>query len=343
LKRFGRRRSRTSPFRKPRLLIGTGTPEAKPETTEEAPVEPGGEARAVPESPQTEVAARPEATGEHTTDILQLYLKEISKAKLLNAAQEVDLAKKIEKGDLDAKRRLVQCNLRLVVSICKSYMNRGLAFMDLIEEGNIGLIRAAELFSYKKGFRFSTYATWWIRQGVTRAIAKHGRAVRLPIHVTEQLNRFTRINQRLSQKLGRDPKLDELAKSMRLSINRVRELMMFAQQASSLDETVGPEDDRNVVEVIEDSSQKSPFDEVSGKIVEERMSSLLETLPEREQEIVCLRFGLRGRDPHTLEEIGEALRLSRERVRQIEARALKRLRQILAERGHKLDDLLVDS
>jgi RNA polymerase primary sigma factor len=158
--------------------------------------------------------------------------------------------------------------------------------------------------------------------------------------VTEQLNRFTRINQQLSQKLGREPKLEELARSMRLSINRVRELMMFAQQATSLDETVGPEDDRNVVEVIEDSSQRSPFEEVSGRIVEERMSSLLETLPEREQEIVCLRFGLRGRDSHTLEEIGAILKLSRERVRQIEARALKRLRNILLARGQKLEDLI---
>ena len=336
------RRRRSSPFRKPRLLIGTGTAEGKPET-EDAPPETAAETPAVPEAVRSDAAAAPEAAGEHTTDILQLYLKEISKAKLLTALQETELAKKIEKGDLDAKQKMVQSNLRLVVSICKSYMNRGLAFMDIIEEGNIGLIRAAELYSYKKGFRFSTYATWWIRQGITRAIAKHGRAVRLPIHVTEQLNRFTRINQKLSQRFGRDPKLEELAKSMRLSINRVRELMMFAQQTQSLDETVGPEDDRNVVEVIEDSSQKSPFDEVSGRIVEERMSSLLEILPEREQEIVCLRFGLRGRDPHTLEEIGEALRLSRERVRQIEARALKRLRQMLLARGQKLEDLLIDS
>ena len=290
-------------------------------------------------------APRPEPAdaGERGFDILQIYLKEISREALLTAAQEQELAKRIGKGDLAAKQKMVQANLRLVVSISKSYMNRGLSFMDLIEEGNLGLIRAAELFDYKKGFRFSTYATWWIRQGVTRAIAKHGRAVRLPIHMTEQMNRFTRINQRLSQKLGRDPKLEEIAKSMRLSIDRTRELMMFAQQASSLDDTVGPEDDRSIVEIIEDRAQQSPHEEVMGRMVEERMGSLLSFIPEREQEIICLRFGLRGREAHTLEEIGVVLKLSRERVRQIETRALKRLRQLLLARGQSLEDLLQES
>ncbi len=281
-----------------------------------------------------------QAQTEHTTDILQLYLKEISKAKLLNAEEERNLAKRIEKGDLAAKQSMVQANLRLVVSIAKQYMNRGLGFLDLIEEGNIGLIRAAELYSYKKGFRFSTYGTWWIRQGITRALAKHGRTVRLPIHVTEQLNKYLRVNQQLSQKLGRDPTFQELAKSLRFSVMRVRELAMFAQQTSSLDDSVGPEDDRSLVEVIEDRSQRSPLDEASEKIVEQRMEGVMKALPEREQEIIALRFGLRGHESHTLEDIGAILKLSRERVRQIEARALRRLKQNLTARGHKLQDLI---
>lgn len=280
------------------------------------------------------------AEPERTTDILQVYLREISKAKLLNAEEERNLAKQIEKGDLKAKQSLVQANLRLVVSIAKQYMNRGLAFLDLIEEGNIGLIRAAELYSYKKGFRFSTYGTWWIRQGITRALAKHGRTVRLPIHVTEQLNKYLRVNQQLSQKLGREPSFQELARTLRFSVARVRELSMFAQQTSSLDDSVGPEDDRSLVEVIEDHSQRSPLDEASEKIVEQRMEGIMKSLPDREQEIIALRFGLRGHEAHTLEDIGSILKLSRERVRQIEARALRRLKQNLAARGHKLQDLI---
>jgi len=318
-------RRKSSP-RKPRLYLGGGGAST-------GVVEGAGERKQAAE-------ATPSASDTPTTDILQTYLKEISYTKLLNAEQERDLAKKIEKGDLKAKQHLVQANLRLVVSIAKFYMNRGLSFLDLIEEGNIGLIRAAELYSHKKGFRFSTYATWWIRQGITRSIAKHGRAVRLPIHVTEQMNQFLRINQRLSQKLGQDPQPEDLAKAMRLSVKRVRELQMFAQQATSLDDTIGPEDDRNISEVIADSSQRSPLEVVAGHIVEERMASMLTSIPEREQEIVCLRFGLRGRDAHTLEEIGDILKLSRERVRQIESRALRRLRQLLIARGHKLDDLI---
>jgi len=316
--------------RKPRLEIGGAA-------FAERPPEP-----AAPPADDKEIFAAGPST-ERTTDILQIYLKEISRAKLLTAAQEIELAKRIEKGDLEAKQHMVQANLRLVVSIAKSYVNRGLGFMDLIEEGNIGLIRAAELYSHKRGFRFSTYATWWIRQGITRAIAKHGRAVRLPIHVTEQLNRYLRVNQQLSQKLGRDPKLEELSKSLRFSINRVRELMMFAQQTSSLDDSIGPEDDRRIVELVEDESQRSPLEQTADRIVEERMASVLGAIPAREQEIVCLRFGLRGREAHTLEEIGVILKLSRERVRQIETRALKRLKGMLAARGQNFEDLLQES
>ena len=315
---------------KPRLPIG------QPRDREEAPPPPTDTDAAPAEKPEA-VSAEPAA------DILQIYLKEISRFKLLNAEQERELAKLIEKGDLVAKQSMVQSNLRLVVSIAKLYVNRGLSFMDLIEEGNIGLIRAAELYSYKKGFRFSTYATWWIRQGVTRALAKHGRAVRLPIHVTEQLNRYIRVNAQLSQKLGREPKLEELSKSLRLSINRIRELMMFSQSATSLDESIGAEDDRTVQDVIEDTSQRSPLDAAADRIVEQRMASLLTSLPEREREILAMRFGLKGRDAHTLEDIGAALKLSRERVRQIESRALRRLKAALVARGEKLEDLLQDS
>jgi len=311
-------------LRKPRLLLGKPASSAKPEGAGEAETKPWAATTA----------------GSKPTDILQVYLKEISQTKLLTAEQERELAKRIEKGDLRAKQWMVQANLRLVVSIAKSYMNLGLPFIDLIEEGNICLFRAADLYSHKKGFRFSTYATWWIRQGITRALAKHGRAVRLPIHMTEQLNRLVRVNQQLSQKFGRDPAVEEVARSMRLSIRRVRELIMFSQQATSLEDTVGPEDDRSVGEMIADSSQRSPVEEVSDHVVEERMANMLEALPMREQEIICLRFGLRGRETHTLEDIGVILKLSRERVRQIEARALTRLRHLLQARGHKLRDLI---
>lgn len=337
------KRSRRTASRKPRLTIGAPgpaprAPEDDPPETETA-AEPAGEPGAAPESPSAAEKEQTEAAAP-ATDILQIYLREISRFKLLTAHQERELAKKIEKGDLVAKQGMVQANLRLVVSIAKHYLNRGLSFMDLIEEGNLGLIRATELYSYRKGFRFSTYATWWIRQGITRAIAKHGRAVRLPIHMTEQLNRYLRANQRLSQKLGREPTLSELSRNLRLSENRIRELMMYSQQAASLDESVGPEDDRNIVEVIEDPAQRSPLDQAADRIFEERMGSLLSTLPEREQRILSLRFGLRNEEAHTLEDIGAILRLSRERVRQIESRALRRLRQALASRGQKFDDLL---
>jgi RNA polymerase primary sigma factor len=221
-------------------------------------------------------------------------------------------------------------------------MNRGLAMLDLVEEGNIGLIRAAELYSYRKGFRFSTYATWWIRQGITRALAKHGRAVRLPIHVTEQINRFIRTGAQLSQKHGREPTPEEIARKMRLSVRRVNELMAFSQQTTSLDDTVGPDDDRNLVEVIQDPGQRSPLEEAGERIVEERMDAFLGSLPPRDQEVLCLRFGLRDQRPHTLEEIGVVMKLSRERVRQIEARALKRMKKLLVETGHTLKDLVED-
>jgi RNA polymerase primary sigma factor len=294
--------------------------------------------------PPDEAAEKREqsAPEEHTTDILQIYLRRISKGHLLNALQERELAKKVEKGDLVAKKDMVECNLRLVVSIAKQFMNRGLAMLDLIEEGNIGLIRATELYSYKKGFRFSTYATWWIRQAITRALAKHGRAVRLPIHVTEQINRFIRTGARLSQTLGRDPLPEEIAKRMHLSIRRVNELIAFSQQTTSLDDTVGPDDDRGLVEVIQDPSQRSPLEEASERIVEERMDSFLGALPPRDQEVLCLRFGLRSHRPHTLEEIGVVLKLSRERVRQIESRALKRMKRLLSDTGHTLKDLVED-
>ncbi|MEK7477347.1 MAG: sigma-70 family RNA polymerase sigma factor [Candidatus Coatesbacteria bacterium] len=336
--------------RKPKLSIGAPGPAPAPVARDEEAAEiPAAE---TPDAPATEGPAEAGATAAETavaerevssgptTDILQIYLREISRFKLLNAFQERELAKEIEKGDLVAKQAMVQSNLRLVVSIAKHYLNRGLSFMDLIEEGNIGLIRATELYSYKKGFRFSTYATWWIRQGITRAIAKHGRAVRLPIHMTEQLNRYLRANQRLSQKHGREPTLTELSKNLRLSEHRIRELMMYSQQATSLDDSVGPDDDRNMGEIIEDPGARSPLDQAADRIFEERMGALLATLPDREQKILCLRFGLRAEEPHTLEDIGAILKLSRERVRQIESRALRRLRNALAARGQKLEDLL---
>ena len=294
---------------------------------------------AAPTARAADAPAAAEST-EHFTDILQIYLKEISRTPLLTAQQERDLAKLIEKGDLVAKQKMVQSNLRLVVSIAKQYMNRGMPLLDMIEEGNIGLIRAAELYSYKKGFRFSTYATWWIRQGITRSLAKHGKVVRLPIHVTEQLNRYLRVNQVLSQKLGRDPTIEELSKRLRMSIHRIQELRVFAQAPSSLEDSVGQDDDRNLMDVMEDRNQRSPEHEATEKIIEERMEQFIGQIPEREQEILSMRFGMRGREAHTLEEIGESLKLSRERVRQIEGRALRRLKQIMISKGHNMKDLI---
>ncbi len=292
-----------------------------------------------PDKPEIFAPQVPE-TDEHFKDPLQIYLKEISRTKLLTAYEERELAKRIEKGDLPAKQLMVQSNLRLVVSIAKQYMNRGLALLDLIEEGNIGLIRATELYSYRKGFRFSTYATWWIRQGITRALAKHGKVVRLPIHVTEQLNRYLRMQHMLAQKLGREPTVNELSKKLRFSIERIRELQLYAQPSSSLEDTVSQDDDRNLIEVIEDQGQRSPLEEAASKIVEEKMERYLSQLPAREQDILVMRFGLRGKESHTLEEIGKTLNLSRERVRQIEGRALRRLRQMMVAQGQKLEDLI---
>lgn len=297
---------------------------------------------ATPAAPSGAAPSAAPESAEHFTDILQIYLKEISRTPLLNAFQERELAKKIEKGDLVAKQLMVQSNLRLVVSIAKQYMNRGMPLLDMIEEGNIGLIRAAELYSYKKGFRFSTYATWWIRQGITRSLAKHGKVVRLPIHVTEQLNRYLRVNQVLSQKLGRDPTIEELSKKLRMSIHRIQELRVFAQAPSSLEDSVGQDDDRNLMDVMEDHNQRSPEHEATEKIIEERMEQFISQIPDREQEILCMRFGMRGRESHTLEEIGKSLKLSRERVRQIEGRALRRLKVIMAEHGHSMKDLIQD-
>lgn len=326
-----------------RPAVPTGKRRGRPPRTEASeivrPTEEQGQEQAVPSS-ETPAPALPMGDTA-VTDILQIYLKEISKTRLLTAFEERELAKKIEKGDLVAKQKMVQSNLRLVVSIAKQYMNRGMPLLDLIEEGNIGLIRAAELYSYKKGFRFSTYATWWIRQGITRSLAKHGKVVRLPIHVTEQLNRYLRVHQVLSQKLGREPSMEELSRKLRLSVRRIRELTVYAQQPSSLEDTVSQDDDRNLMEVI-DSGQRSPVEEASEKIVEERMDAYLKLIPEREQDILSMRFGLRGRESHTLEEIGTALKLSRERVRQIEGRALRRLRQMMQARGQKLEDLIED-
>jgi len=338
----GRKRGRP-----PKQQAIAAVKEGEAEETVAVPVEPPAMSGSVtivdaatPTAPTGDAPAAAAESSEHFTDILQIYLKEISRTPLLNAFQERELAKLIEKGDLVAKQKMVQSNLRLVVSIAKQYMNRGMPLLDMIEEGNIGLIRAAELYSYKKGFRFSTYATWWIRQGITRSLAKHGKVVRLPIHVTEQLNRYLRVNQVLSQKLGRDPTIEELSKKLRMSIHRIQELRVFAQAPSSLEDSVGQDDDRNLMDVMEDRNQRSPEHEATEKIIEERMEQFISQIPEREQEILSMRFGMRGRESHTLEEIGKSLKLSRERVRQIEGRALRRLKQIMATHGHSMNDLI---
>ncbi len=267
-------------------------------------------------------------SAESSLDSLRLYLRSIGRVPLLSAAEEVGLAKRIERGDVAAKQQMVEANLRLVVSIAKGYMGRGLTFLDLIQEGSLGLIRAVEKFDYRRGYKFSTYATWWIRQAVTRAIADKGRTIRIPVHMAEKLNKVLHAERLLIQQLGRDPSAAELASELDYPIAEVREILRMAQQPISLEKPVGEEDDSALADFVEDIAAESPFETASESLRRETIVRVLAVLPRREREVLEMRYGITGGRSRTLEEVGRAFNITRERVRQIENRTLKKLQTL---------------
>lgn len=264
---------------------------------------------------------------EIANDSIRLYLCEIGKVSLLNAKQEVELARRILKGDQSAKQALAEANLRLVVSIAKKYIGRGLSFLDLIQEGNIGLFRAVEKFDAKRGFKFSTYATWWIRQAITRAIADQARTIRIPVHMVETINKLTHTQRRLVQELGREPLLEELAAEMDLDIKKIKHIMKISQDIVSLEAPVGAEEDSKLGDFIEDDDTLSPSDNTNRQLIKENILSLLQYLTPRERKIIEMRFGLKDGIGHTLEEVGREFKVTRERIRQIEAKVLQKLKE----------------
>jgi RNA polymerase primary sigma factor len=267
-------------------------------------------------------------TIEPSLDSLRLYLRSIGQVDLLTASQEVELAKRIERGDMVAKRQMVEANLRLVVSIAKGYLGRGLSFLDLIQEGSLGLIRAVEKFDYRRGYKFSTYATWWIRQAVTRAIADKARTIRIPVHMVEKLNRVAHVERQLVQRLGREPEPAEIAAELRWPLGEVREILRVAQLPVSLEKPVGDEDDSELGDFVADDTVVEPFEEASEHLQREGVRKALSVLPERERQVIELRYGLTGREPLTLEEVGNTFGVTRERIRQIENNTLKKLQHL---------------
>jgi RNA polymerase primary sigma factor len=273
-----------------------------------------------------------------STDPVRMYLKEIGRIPLLIAEQEVDLAQRIERGELRAKAKLTESNLRLVVSIAKKYVGRGMSLLDLIQEGNQGLIRAVEKYDWRKGYKFSTYATWWIRQAITRAIADQARTIRIPVHMVETINKLVRTARRLMQDIGREPTVEEIGKEMKIDSQRVREIFKIAQDTTSLETPVGDEEDSFLGDFIQDTSQPSPYDMASRQLLKENIDEVLGTLSEREARVLKMRFGLDGSHPMTLEEVGKEFGVTRERIRQIEAKALRKLKH--PSRRKKLQDYL---
>ena len=278
----------------------------------------------------------PEGVG--IEDPVRMYLKEIGKVPLLSSEQEIELAKKMELGDEEAKQMLAEANLRLVVSIAKRYVGRGMQFLDLIQEGNLGLIKAVEKFDYRKGYKFSTYATWGIRQAITRAIADQARTIRIPVHMVETINRLVRTQRQLLQSLGREPSAEEVAKAMELPVDRVREIMKISQDPVSLETPIGEEEDSHLGDFIQDDHVEVPVDAATFTLLHEQLMEVLDTLTDREQKVLRLRFGLDDGRPRTLEEVGKEFNVTRERIRQIEAKALRKLRH--PSRSKKLKDYL---
>ena len=271
-------------------------------------------------------------------DPVRMYLKEIGKVPLLSAEEEIELAKRMEKGDEAAKKRLAEANLRLVVSIAKRYVGRGMLFLDLIQEGNLGLIKAVEKFDYRKGYKFSTYATWWIRQAITRAIADQARTIRIPVHMVETINKLIRVSRQLLQELGREPTPEEIAAEMDMSVDRVREILKISQEPVSLETPIGEEEDSHLGDFIQDDNVPVPADAAAFTLLKEQLVEVLSTLTDREQKVLRLRFGLDDGRARTLEEVGKEFNVTRERIRQIEAKALRKLRH--PSRSRKLKDYL---
>jgi RNA polymerase primary sigma factor len=300
--------------------------DGRPATTEGRRFEPAvRDADKEPDAPR-----KPEIdlTVEPSLDSLRLYLRSIGKVELLTAEREVALAKRIERGDLVAKQEMVEANLRLVVSIAKGYLGRGLSFLDLIQEGSLGLIRAVEKFDYRRGYKFSTYATWWIRQAVTRAIADKGRTIRIPVHMVEKLNKVVHVERQLVQQLGREPLPEEIARELECSPREVRDILRMAQQPVSLEKPIGDEEESELGDFVEDEAAESPFDVASENLRKENVRRALDALPQREREVIEMRFGLTGARPFTLEEVGRAFNVTRERIRQIENHTLKKLESL---------------
>ena len=271
-------------------------------------------------------------------DPVRMYLKEIGKVSLLTADEEIELAKGMEQGDEEAKKRLAEANLRLVVSIAKRYVGRGMLFLDLIQEGNLGLIKAVEKFDYRKGYKFSTYATWWIRQAITRAIADQARTIRIPVHMVETINKLIRVSRQLLQELGREPTPEEIAEEMKMPVERVREILKISQEPVSLETPIGEEEDSHLGDFIQDDNVPVPADAAAFTLLKEQLIEVLGTLTEREQKVLRLRFGLDDGRARTLEEVGKEFNVTRERIRQIEAKALRKLRH--PSRSRKLKDYL---
>ena len=271
-------------------------------------------------------------------DPVRMYLKEIGRIPLLSSEEEIELAKRMEEGEEEAKKKLSEANLRLTVSIAKRYSGRGMQFLDLIQEGNLGLIKAVEKFDYRKGYKFSTYATWWIRQSITRAIADQARTIRIPVHMVETMNRVNRTSRRLLQEYGREPTPEEIAEAMNLPVERVLEISKISQEPVSLETPIGEEEDSHLGDFIQDEHIPVPADEAAHTLLREQLEKVMDTLSEREQKVLALRFGLEDGKPHTLEEVGREFQVTRERIRQIEAKALRKLRH--PTRSRKLRDFL---
>ena len=313
--------------------------EASPEDFEIISLEPSEEAdleEMAQEAAEEDVESVPK--GIAVDDPVRMYLKEIGKVPLLTAEEEIDLAQRMEMGDEEAKQKLCEANLRLVVSIAKRYVGRGMLFLDLIQEGNLGLIKAVDKFDWRKGFKFSTYATWWIRQAITRSIADQARTIRIPVHMVETINKQIRITRQLLQEYGRDPTPEEIAEEMEISVEKVREISKIAQEPVSLETPIGEEEDSHLGDFIPDEEALSPADAAAFSMLKEQLVEVLSTLTDREQEVLRLRFGLDDGRARTLEEVGQQFKVTRERIRQIEAKALRKLRH--PNRSKRLRDYL---
>ncbi len=306
------------------ILSADGKPVTADSRSSEQSAEDRQAAAAAPERKKPEI----DLTVEPSLDSLRLYLRSIGRVALLTAEQEVSLAKRIERGDMQAKQQMVEANLRLVVSIAKGYLGRGLTFLDLIQEGSLGLIRAVEKFDYRRGYKFSTYATWWIRQAVTRAIADKGRTIRIPVHMVEKLNKVVHVERALVQSLGREPSPEEIAAELEITAREVRDILRMSQQPISLEKPVGDEEESELGDFVEDETAVSPFDQAAEKLRRENVHRALAALPQREREVIEMRFGLTGGRPRTLEEVGRAFNVTRERIRQIENHTLKKLESL---------------